>query len=399
MDFLLAFALTLIAAVLISKRAERTVLSTSVMFLAAGFLLHLLGGFTVSPENPIVIRGIEVAIFAMLFTDGLRLQPRNFGEWKLPGRALLIGMPLTIAIIALLAHYLVDLPWTQAFLVGAALSPTDPVLAQAIIGRQEVPERLRRMLNVESGLNDGLAAPFVLLLLAAVSHRAGDPSEIVIQMLYGIGIGFAVPWAAVRLQRFSAFGASSRYQPLGPFAIGLLLLALALITQANIFLTAFAGGMSLAFFGSPEHYEEFHRFGELISELLKLAALMLFGALLTVRTFEDVPWQAYVLVALVLLLARPAALAVALFRAGLSKEEWITAAWFGPKGFASVIYGLFILQAASQDALFEARIIGLTAVFSIVLHSSTDVPIAQWFARQAERQNENTPEPSQRTAS
>lgn len=86
--------------------------------------------------------------------------------WHLPGRALLVEMPLTFGGIAVCAYLLTDFSWTEAFLIGAVLSPTDPVFAAAIVGREEIPNRLRRLLNVESGLNDGLALPVVLIMLA-----------------------------------------------------------------------------------------------------------------------------------------------------------------------------------------------------------------------------------------
>ena len=87
--------------------------------------------------------------------------------WRLPGRALLLGLPLTLALTAVFAHYIAGLPWLESFLLGAILAPTDPVFAAAIVGREEVPGRLRHLLNVESGVNDGLALPIVLVLLAA----------------------------------------------------------------------------------------------------------------------------------------------------------------------------------------------------------------------------------------
>jgi NhaP-type Na+/H+ or K+/H+ antiporter len=116
----------------------------------------------------------EIALFTVLFSDGMHTGVRDLADaWRLPGRALLLGFPLTLAGIAVLARLVIGLPWTQAFLLGAALSPTDPVFASAIIGREEVSLRLRRLLNVESGLNDGLAAPFVILLLAMIGAGEG----------------------------------------------------------------------------------------------------------------------------------------------------------------------------------------------------------------------------------
>src|SRR3954468_1839805 len=146
---LLAFAVTLVLAVLISARAERTVLSTAVLFLLAGFVLGR-GGFhliDIAPDSPLVFYVAQLALFAVLFTDGARTTPEQLreGGWKLPGRALFIGLPLTLAFTAVLAHYLTHLSWLESFLLGAVLSPTDPVFAAAIFRFEAVPDRLQRL--------------------------------------------------------------------------------------------------------------------------------------------------------------------------------------------------------------------------------------------------------------
>lgn len=113
----------------------------------------------------------ELALFSVLFTDGMRVGWRDLrSAWREPGRALLLGLPLTVLVTAVLAHVVAGLPWLHAFLVGAVLAPTDPVFAAAIVGREEVPRRLRHLLNVESGVNDGLVLPVVLVLLAAAGE-------------------------------------------------------------------------------------------------------------------------------------------------------------------------------------------------------------------------------------
>ena len=138
----LVFAATLAIAVLVSQLAHRTVLSTAVLFLAAGFVAGpgVLGVDTLTPSQPAVHELADLALFSVLFTDGMGA---GIGElrraWRLPGRALLFGMPLTLAAIALLARYVGGLGWTDAFLLGAVLSPTDPVFAAALVGREGVP--------------------------------------------------------------------------------------------------------------------------------------------------------------------------------------------------------------------------------------------------------------------
>jgi NhaP-type Na+/H+ or K+/H+ antiporter len=383
MSFLLAFALALIVSVVVSEYADRSVLSISVLFLAAGFLLRYFGGTDFSATDPNVFEVIEVAIFAVLFTDGMRIEISELRQrWLLPTRALVAGFPLTLALTALLARYIAGVSWPAALVVGAVLSPTDPLLAQAIVGRAEVPQRIRHLLNVESGFNDGLAAPFVILLLSAISPQKEGMGEVILQMLYGIGLGVALPWAVVTIMQRIPLHSSKRYLPLGPFALGVLLFAVAKITHANIFLAAFAGGISLASFGRSEYRDAFRDFGDLCAELLKLAALMMFGALLTVHMFAQLSWSAYLFAAAALIIPRSAALALSLYGTDFSRHEWFTVTWFGPKGFSSVIYALYILHSGAPQAMSLVRLVGLVIVYSIVLHSSTDVLIARWFTQQ-----------------
>lgn len=155
----------------------RTVLSTALLVLLAGALLGQGGsGLVDIPSNSAFVSALAGVA---LFTDGRRAGLPALREgWRASGKALGIGMPLTMVDIALPAHYLARLDWPTAFLLSAVLSPTDPVFAAAIVGRENAPTGLRRLLNVGSGLDDGLALPFVLVFLAAASHRTAHPAEI-----------------------------------------------------------------------------------------------------------------------------------------------------------------------------------------------------------------------------
>ena len=381
MELLLAFAALLLLAVLVSSVAHRTVLSTAALFLVGGFVLGegSLGVLDIQPDDQLVAVLAELALFSVLFADGMRVGlPELRGAWRLPGRALVFGLPLTMAITAVFAHVVAGLPWLESFLLGAVLSPTDPVFAAAIVGREEIPYRLRNLLNVESGLNDGLALPVVVILLATASSSSVNGVSIVTEVLAGVALGVVVPYIAIRLERTRFFSATTFYEPLNAFAIGLLVLALALLTHANVFLAAFSSGITIATM-SPELRAAFHQFGELVAELLKLAALLVFGALISIRFLGEIGISGYVFAVLALFAARPIALGIALLRSKLNRKERLAAAWFGPKGFASVVYALLILEAglALSDELFHLAALVITA--SILAHSSTDVLVARWF--------------------
>jgi len=381
MTLLLEFAVTLVIAVLVSGLAHRSILSTAVIFLAAGALLgnRYVGALTLDAEDAIVTTLAEFALFSVLFTDGMRVGIKDLVKaWRLPGRALLLGMPLTWIFTAMLAYWITGLDWTMALLVGAILSPTDPVFAAAIVGREEVPQSLRRLLNVESGINDGLALPVVVLLIDVLSHEPLEPTTLALEIIGGIVIGIVIPYLVIKLEQSRFFDAATAYEPINAFAIGLVVLALAKTLHQNEFLAAFAAGVTVATIG-PEVRESFHKFGELVTELLKLAALLLFGALVSLEVVGDVSWQGLVFAIAALLVVRPVALSIALLGSSLSHRERLVAAWFGPKGFASVVYGLLLLKSGVPESEHVFHLIGFVVALSIVAHSSTDVLVAKWF--------------------
>jgi NhaP-type Na+/H+ or K+/H+ antiporter len=253
------------------------------------------------------------------------------------------------------------------------------VFAAALVGNERVPPRLRQLLNVESGVNDGLALPFVMVFLAVAAGSADlHLGELALELGLGVLIGVAVPWAAIMLERTRWFSASHHYEPLNAVAIGLLVLALGKATHGNLFLAAFCAGITVATFGERQR-ESFEQFGELIAELLKLAALLVFGALISPALLASVGWQGWVFAILALVLARPLAIWLSFLRSGLTTREAAAVMWFGPKGFASVVYALIVLNSAITAAEQVFTLVAATIVASILLHSSTDIVVARWF--------------------
>ncbi|MEW2357702.1 cation:proton antiporter [Spirillospora sp. NPDC029432] len=379
---LTAFAALLLVAVLVSSLANRTILSTAALFLVGGFLLGdgVTGVVSLRPDDSMVATLAELALFAVLFTDGMHAGWHDLrSAWRLPGRALGWGLPLTLLVTAALAHFVVGLGWAESLLIAAVLTPTDPVFAAALVGNDRVPPRLRHLLNVESGVNDGLILPFVVLFLA-VAQGSDDLhlGELGSELALGLVIGVAVPWAAIMLERTRLFAISPRYEPLNAVAIGLLVLALGKATHGNLFLAAFAAGITVATIGD-QHRQAFEEFGELVAELLKLAALLVFGALLSPAFLGDVGWTGWVFAVLALIVARPVAIWISFLGSGLTAREQGAVMWFGPKGFASVVYGLLVLESGIADADEIFHLVAVTIVLSILAHSSTDIVVARGF--------------------
>ena len=378
MALVLAFGVMLLISVSLSGLAARTVLSTALLFLFAGAVLGPggLGLVQKSAEDSIVAVLADIALFTVLFTDGQRASVPALREgWRLSGRALGLGMPLAMIGIAIPAHYLVNLDWPTAFLLGAILSPTDPVFASALVGRADVPLRLRRLLNVESGLNDGLALPFVLIFLAMAKHENSHIGTVLLELVLGLAIGIGVAALVALAWRAKILTAEPRLQPLGPVAIAVVVYAVCHLTHANPYLAAFAAGSTLA---TLDHVaaESFEPFGDLLSELTKFAALLVFGTLITPARLSHLGWQGWLLAVVAIVLVRPASMLLSLLRTPMPRSERLTAAWFGPKGFASVVYGLLVLQAGLPNGELLFDLIAVTIAMSIILHSSTDVPVA-----------------------
>ncbi|WP_037628770.1 cation:proton antiporter [Streptomyces aureus] len=379
------FGVALLVAALLSGLAARTVLSTSFLFLVGGALVSdgFLGLIHITPDSDMVSVTADLALFAVLLTDGMHVSlPALRANWRNPARALGMGMPLAFVFMALATHFLVGLDWTTSFLVGAVLAPTDPVFASAIVGRAEVPAKLRQLLNVESGINDGLALPVVLVLIAAAGPAAAGPetslATIGLELLLGLAFGVLLPLLVSRLLGFRLLGAEPKLQPLLPLATGIILYAACHLTHANPYLAAFSAGAALAHV-SPEAKTSFEPLGEALAELAKFAALLVFGALLTPRLFGDLSWGGYAAVLLAIFLIRPASLLLSLLGTRISRKERLVAAWFGPKGFASVVYGLLVLQSGIPQAEEAFTLIAVCIALSIIAHSSTDVPIARAF--------------------
>jgi sodium/hydrogen antiporter len=386
----LSFGVVLLLAALASGLAHRSVLSTAVLFLAAGFVLGdgALGVVELTPESAVVHRFVEIALFGALFVDGMSVCVQDLrAEWRSPTRMLVLGLPLALVITAGLAHFLLGLAWQEALLLGAALAPTDPVLAQAIVGRKQIPFGLRHALNVESGVNDGLALPLVVVLLAIVADDPVSPISLFGEVAAGVTIGVVVPWVALMIGSLKPLARAQTYRPLYGVAIAFIVFGLSSITHGNEFLAAFAAGITVATV-AEDVTAHTRSLLEPMAELLKLSALLVFGSLLSFTFFGDVPLQAYLFALAALLVARPVSVGLAMWHSDMATPERIAAAWFGPKGFASVVFGLLILSRDLSISVELFHLIGLVVTFSIVLHSSTDVVVAQRFEDEQDRRRQ-----------
>ena len=379
MALVLAFGVVLLISVSLSGVAARTVLSTALLFLVAGALIGP-GGFgivSISSDDSIVSLLADVALFTVLFTDGQRANLTALKEnWSLSGRALGLGMPLTMIGIAVPAHFLVGLDWPTALLIGAILSPTDPVFAAALVGRSDIPLRLRRLLNVESGLNDGLALPFVLIFLATAQHEESDVATVAVELVLGLALGAGVAAAVALAWRTKILTAEPRLQPLGPVAIAVVVYAAA---TSPMPIRIWRLSPRVRFWPRSITWppRSSSRSAICCRSSPNSPRCWCSARLITPERLSHLGWQGWLLAVVAILVVRPAAMLLSLLRTALPRSERLTAAWFGPKGFASVVYGLLVLQSGIPDGELVFDLVAVTIALSIVLHSSTDVPVAR----------------------
>jgi sodium/hydrogen antiporter len=384
------FGVLLVAGALISGLARRSFLSLTAAFVVAGFVLGE-GGLEVLELDPTsqFVQGLAVvALIVILFRDGLEVEEEMLQEaWRLPLRKLVLAMPLTCVLVALATHALTDLGWTESFLVGALLSPTDPVLSSAVITNPRVPRLIRHSLNLESGLNDGLALPAVLALTAAA---AGDEDfvwwEFVLQdVLVGLLSGLAVAFVASRLMpRGRALGHAISAHQKALYGLGVAFVAYGTATlppEGNGFIAVFVAAIAFGIW-RPDVRECFEAQSEDLVEIVKLGIFVVFGAIITLDGLFGDGWAAVGVVAFTLLVARPVAVFVSLTGTRqVDTAEKAFMAWFGPKGVATMTFALFVLGSAAPEGERIANIAALGVLVSIVAHGLTDHAGVQWITR------------------
>jgi NhaP-type Na+/H+ or K+/H+ antiporter len=388
--------LLLMLGALASGLARRSMLSLAALFVIAGFVLGN-GGFDwidFRARSSFVEDLAFAALIVILFRDGLEVDGETLQQtWRLPLRKLVLAMPLTTVIVATSTHLLIGLSWTESFLLGALLAPTDPVLTSSIVTNPRVPRIVRNSLNLESGLNDGLALPAVLAFVAALEVGNNDfvwwrfvLQDIGLGFLYGVACGWI---ASLLMPRASGMPPSLSIpaHQRSLFALGAAFATYGITVlspKGNGFIAVFVAAIVLGI-RRPDARAHFERNAEEIVEIVKLGVFFVFGSLLTVHAFTREGWAALGLVAIVFLIARPLAVWLSLAGSRIDTPTRLFMGWFGPKGVASMTFALIVLDRYVTDA---QRIFDLTALVvfcSIILHGVTDTPGANWIARRNER--------------
>jgi sodium/hydrogen antiporter len=372
----------------LSARLERFDVTAPIVFLLAGLLLThgpiAPLGFT--PSRELVKALAEVTLVLVLFSDASRVRLRDLrGDMGLCVRLLGIGLPLTMGLGTLLALGLFGgIGIWLALLVGAALAPTDAALGAGMMVNPAVPARIRRLINVESGLNDGIATPIVLIAIAGAGTAehiiSVGPGSAVAELALGVLIGGAVGGAgglivnAVRRRGWAA----SDFAGSAVLALAICAYASALALHGNGFIAAFVGGLAYGA-TSGQRGERLVPYVEETGALVSLLVWLAFGAIALVPALQSLTWQRALYAVLSLTVIRMLPVALALAGGGLGRTAVIFVGWFGPRGLASVVFAILALEELGKPAVPAIRVIALTVLLSVIAHGLTANPLARRY--------------------
>jgi NhaP-type Na+/H+ or K+/H+ antiporter len=390
-------SLAVLAYALVSKRLASTVVTAPIFFAAAGFVAGpVLGLVDLPAEDATLVLLLEAALVMVLFADASGLDVRRWTkEPALSGRLLGIGLPLTMVAGTVGAALLLGLePW-QAGLVGVILAPTDAALGQAVVANPRVPAVIRNALNVESGLNDGLALPFVTILISVGLVAGGAESEVqaaetlllalggstAIGLVAGLGVG----WLLARSAERGLSSARSQAVALVALAIGAFVVADQV--EASGFIAVWVAGLTAGMMVRGHVKDEAFHLPEEVAEVLAAVGFLLLGAGLIGPILGRATPEAFVYAVLSLTIVRMAPVAIAMLRTGFAPDTVAYVGWFGPRGLASIVFAGIVVEEAVPGATEITDVILLTVVFSLVAHGVTAAwgarRYADWFERTA----------------
>ena len=376
---------------LISGRLERSVVTPPMVFVALGIAIGPagLGLQEFDIELGMLHTLAELTLILVLFGDAARIDLRLLvRDHNLPVRMLVIGMPMIILLGAVVG--LVIFPefsiW-QAALLAAILAPTDAALGQAVVASSNVPVRIRQSVNVESGLNDGIALPFVLIFVSLIGAHEGDTTNwwafSASQIGGGLLIGAATGYFGGKLIEICTERGwmTLSFQRLSVLALALATFALAELLGGNGFIAAFIGGIVMGNL-SRSICPRLHEFSEVEGKLLTLLTFLFFGASMAIAAFLYLDARVLIYAMLSLTIVRVIPIVMSLTGTGLRLGSKLFLAWFGPRGLASILFVVLVVEHNDlENGNLFLSVVATTVLLSVFAHGVTAFPISQLYAR------------------
>jgi NhaP-type Na+/H+ or K+/H+ antiporter len=405
---LLAILICILLAGSISRRIQNTIITLPMLYALFGILLGglVLDVVPLTPENKIVELIAELTLVIVLATDASRIDLRGlFRDHNLPTRLLGFGLPLTM-IFGTIAAVMIftELSFWEAAILGVILSPTDASLGQSVVSNPKVPVRIRQTLNIESGLNDGIALPFLLLAIAMADSEvlSHSPFEfllsVLVQIALGIAAGLVVGYLGARfIQWGQRSGWMSRnYQKISSLTLILLAYGSAEVIGGNGFIAAFCFGLASSNFVGKEESEDLYEYAETEVTVLMLLTFMLFGAVMLPPAIAAISPEIVLYVVLSLTLVRMLSVAISMVGEKVRSITTLFLGWFGPRGIASILYIFIVLESESLPGLqLIYSVAMITVLFSIYAHGITASPLSNRYGSGIEAVDEKqsvTPE-------
>ena len=392
-EALAAIAIFILVLGLVSRRLEKSIVTPPMAYVLFGLLisssaLGLIQEIEITNELIKVLAEITLAL--LLFTDASRIKfDRLRQEYNLPLRLLGIGLPITVVLGTVFAVVLFrDLNIWSAAVLSTILAPTDAALGQAIVNSSRIPASIRQAINVESGLNDGICLPILLLFFSLAEESKGSGAAYWLefasqQVVFGILIGIAVGYFGIKLidRSLKWEWITDSFEDLAVLGLSILAYTCTEIAGGNGFIAAFVAGLTVGVVARESTLKHLQEFAEAEGQLLTLISFLLFGAVMVIPSIASSTWQMWLYAIGSLTLVRLISVAIALSGLKLQLDSILIIGWFGPRGIASIIYGLLMTEKeslAGSELIFTTMVV--TVFVSIFAHGITAYPSSLWYA-------------------
>lgn len=375
-----------------SRPLDRRGITSALFLTVVGFLVgtSALGWLDVAVDSAVAELVAELALVLLLFSDATRIDLRALRrELAWPTRLLLIGLPLTMlagSVVGVLVFP--EMALASVVLLATMLASTDAALGQKVVSDPAVPGRVRQALDVESGLNDGLAVPFFLVALAIANAELDTdvPSAVLGSMATQIGWGLVGGLTAGVLGGLLFRAADHRdwigreWRQIVPLTAALLAFTIAVTLGGSGFIAAFVGGLAFGRF-SGARGSAVTLLAEDTGGLLAAVTWIGFGALALTLVLPQITWQVILYAALSLTLVRMLPVALALAGQGVKRPTVAFIGWFGPRGLASLVFALLAFERGVPEGEVVLTTVLVTVALSVLLHGLTSVPLVAAYQR------------------
>jgi NhaP-type Na+/H+ or K+/H+ antiporter len=377
--------IVIVVSALLSGLIDRTGLPQVAVFIAIGAAMGPagLGVFDMTLDSPVLRAVATLSLTLVLFTDAVTLNITEIRRQSgLAFRMLGPGTILCAALTAVAAWWLLQVPPAFAAILGAALASTDPVLLRGLLRRRDLPATARQALQLESGLNDVVLLPIVVIAIAFTGHfdlSAGGLAKLGLGLfILGPGAGIAIGLVAVAALDLirKRTGVRRDYESLYSLGVAFSAYAAAEAVHGSGFLAAFAAGLTIAAL-DVELCDCFVEYGGVTAEMLLLFTFVIFGSSLIWTGFSGLNWPTVIFAAVAMLIRIPVYL-ISLLGSNVDRRGRLLIAWFGPSGLSSLLLILLPVFAGLPGSERLFAVCALVVLLSVVIHGTSPMLLARF---------------------